>query len=277
MAQSKRIIVTGAGRGIGRAIALELGAAGHSVALAARSREQIDAVAAEIAARARSIGSGARAVAIPADVTDRGSVEALVQRTVGEFGGVDVLVNNAGRFSAIGPTWETDVESFWGDITINVLGPYLLCRAVIPLMIGQGGGTIVNMIGGGAASPNPYGNAYGTSKAGLTRFTETLSKELAKHRISVFATNPGLVRTDMTELQLQTDAGKKWMTHIAKLFEDGVDRPPTDAARLIRTLVEGDYFELSGRRFGPDDDPAALLRDAKRIVHDDLRVLRFRE
>ena len=274
MEQPKRIIVTGAGRGIGRAIALELAAAGHAVALAARSHDQIDAVAAQIASGART---GGRAIAVPTDVTDRASVEALVERTVSEFGGVDVLVNNAGRFSAIGPTWETDPESFWGDITINVLGPYLLCRAVIPRMIAQGGGTIVNMIGGGAASPNPYGNAYGTSKAGLTRFTETLSKELAKHRISVFATNPGLVRTDMTELQLQTDAGKKWMTHIAKLFEDGVDRPPTDAARLIRTLVEGDYFELTGRRFGPDDDPATLLRDAKRIVHDDLRVLRFRE
>ncbi len=199
-----------------------------------------------------------------------------MSRTIEAFGWIDAVVNNAGSFNTIGPTWESDPDSFWGDITINLLGPYLVCRAVIPRMIARGGGTIINMIGGGAASPLPYGNAYGTSKAGLTRFTETLAEELKSHRISVFATNPGLVRTAMTELQVQTDAGKKWLPGIAKHFTEGTDRPPTDAARLIRRLIEGDYFRLTGRRFGPEDDPAEVAADTETIIRDDLRTLRFR-
>lgn len=264
-----RVIVTGAGRGIGRAIATELASRGHTVVLASRTESQLRETAAAID------DAGGRSIVVPTDVTDAGSVDALVSRTIAELGAVDAVVNNAGSFNTIGPTWETDPEGYWNDITINLRGPYLLCRAVIPHMIDAGGGTIVNMIGGGTANPIPYGNAYGTSKAGLMRFTETLAQEVKPHGIAVFATNPGLVRTDMTRLQVNTEQGKKWMGRIAKLFDEGVDRPPTDAALLIRRLLEGEYFALTGRRFGPDDDPAEVARDTERIVAEDLRTLRF--
>lgn len=274
----RSIIVTGAGRGIGRAIALELASRGHHLALASRTAEQLAVVADEITAAASGrSGPEPNAIVVPTDVTDRAAVDALVDRTVAEFGGVDAIVNNAGSFRTIGPTWETDPDTYWGDITINLRGPYLVCRAAIPHMIAAGGGTIVNMIGGGTAKPNPYGNAYGTSKAGLMRFSETLAAELREHAISVFATNPGLVRTDMTMLQVESAAGRQWLPHIERLFDEGVDRPPTDAAILIRRLIEGDYLALTGRRFGPTDDPEALLADAARIVEHDLRTLRFRE
>ena len=266
----KVAIVTGAGRGIGRAISTELAGRGHTVVLASRTEAQLQQTATAIR------DTGGKAIVVPTDVTDRASVEALVARTIAEAGRVDAIVNNAGRFNTIGPTWDTDPDSYWTDITVNLLGPFLLCRTVIPHMITRGTGTIINMIGGGAASPIPYGNAYGTSKAGLMRFSETLAAELKEHRISVFATNPGLVRTEMTELQLSTDAGKKWMRGIATAFADGVDRPPTDAALLIRRLIEGDFFVLTGRRFGPEDDPEKVAEDADRIVADDLRTLRFR-
>lgn len=273
MSNAKRIILTGAGRGIGRAIAHELAQQGHRVALVARSADQIEKVAGEIAGMP---GAGT-ALPIAADVTDTVSVDTLVGQVAEAFGGIDALVNNAGRFQHLGPTWEADPEEFWGDITVNLRGPFLLCRAVIPHLIAQGSGTVINMIGGGTANPNPYGNAYGTSKAGLMRFSETLAAELKEHGVSVFATNPGLVRTEMTEYQLVTAKGKRWMQRIAKAFDDGVDRPPTDAARLIRRLIEGDYFRLTGRRFGPSDDPAEILKDADHIIENDLRTLRFRE
>ncbi len=272
--QGKAVIVTGAGRGIGREISLELARAGYSVALVARTGAQIESVAQEILDEAGAPG-GVRALALPADVTDPAAVEDAVGKTVEAFGGIEALVNNAGRFQAIGPTWETDPERFWGDITINVRGPYLMCRAAIPHMLKAGRGTIINMIGGGTGNPNPYGNAYGTSKAALMRFTETLAAELKEEGISVFATNPGLVRTEMTEYQLITEEGKRWMRRMAQAFDDGVDRPPTDAARLIRRLVEGDYFALTGRRFGPADAPAEVLADIDRIVKEDLRTLRL--
>jgi NAD(P)-dependent dehydrogenase (short-subunit alcohol dehydrogenase family) len=271
MADEKRIIITGAGRGIGRAIALELASRGHRLMLTSRTSEEISAVAAEI-----NDTAGGQARAIPSDVTDREAMEDLVAQAIEFMGGVDVVVNNAGSFNTLGPTWDVDPESYWRDLEINLRGPFLLCRAVIPHMIERGVGTIINMIGGGAAGPIPYGNAYGTSKAGLTRFTETLAHELKPHGISVFATNPGLVRTAMTELQLQTEAGKKWMIQIAQAFRDGVDRPPTDAALLIRRLVEGDFFALTGRRFGPDDDPNEVAKETEKILDEDLRTLRFR-
>ncbi len=270
-----KIIVTGSGRGIGRAIALELGTRGHTVVLASRTEAQLRETADQIAKAEGSGEKAGRAIVVPTDVTDLAAVERLVDRTLSEAGGLDAVVNNAGSFNTIGPTWETDPESYWKDLTVNLRGPFLICRTVIPHMIAQGYGTIVNMIGGGAAGPIPYGNAYGTSKAGLTRFTETLAAELKEHKVSVFATNPGLVRTEMTELQLETDAGKRWMGRIAQLFDQGVDRPPTDAALLIRRLLEGDYFALTGRRFGPEDDPAEVITHADEILEKDLRTLRF--
>ena len=268
--KNERVILTGAGRGMGKAIALELAGAGHKLVLASRTEQQITEVAAEITS------SGGTAVAVPTDVADQASVEALIQRAIEEYGGVDAIVNNAGRFNTIGPTWEVDPENFWKDITVNLRGPFLMCRTVIPRMIEQGHGTIINMIGGGSGGAIPNGNGYGTSKAGLTRFTETLSVELKEHGISVFATNPGLVRTEMTELQLYSEAGKKWMKGIEKAFRDGVDRPPTDAARLIRRLLADDYFVFTGRMFGPDDNPEEIKPDADRILEEDLRMLRFR-
>lgn len=268
---SKTIVVTGAGRGIGRAIAIELAARGHTAVLTSRTASELE----ETAGLIRE--SGGTSIAVPADVTDVASVESLVKRAIDEAGSIDAVVNNAGSFNTIGPTWETDPESFWRDITINLRGPYLVCRAVIPHMIAQGKGTIINMIGGGTANPFPYGNAYGTSKAGLMRFTESLAAEVRGHGISVFATNPGLVRTAMTELQVTSEAGKKWMGRITELFAEGADRPPTDAATLIRRLVEGDYFALTGRRFGPEDDPAEVVKQADTIVERDLRTLRFQE
>ncbi len=265
------IIVTGAGRGIGKAIAMELIGAGHDVSLAARSEEQL----AEVVREAERLPG--RALACATDVTNAEDVASLVRQTEGAFGPIQAVVNNAGAFEAIGPTWEVDPESYWNDLTVNLKGPYLVCRAVIPAMVAQGYGTIINMIGGGSAGPIPYGNAYGTSKAGLTRFTETLAHELQPHGITVLATTPGLVRTTMTELQLNSAAGKRWMSRIGDAFEEGKDRPPTDAARLVRGLIEGDFFQLSGRRFTPDDIPEQVASDANRIVAEDLRTLRFRE
>jgi NAD(P)-dependent dehydrogenase (short-subunit alcohol dehydrogenase family) len=265
----KVVIVTGAGRGIGRAIALELASGGHSVVAAARSLDQLEGVTREIA---RSAGS---ALAVPTDVTVPSEVDTLIEKALDTYDRIDAIVNNAGSFRTIGPTWETDVESFWGDITVNIKGPYLVCRAAVPHMLSAGKGTVINMIGGGTGTPFPYGNAYGTSKAALMRFTESLAAELKEHGISVFATGPGLVRTEMTEYQVVTDAGKRWLPRITKLFEQGVDRPPEDAARLIRRLVEGDYFALTGRHFGPTDDPAEVIKQADEILEHDLRTLRF--
>ena len=133
------------------------------------------------------------------------------------------------------------------------------------------------MIGGGTGTPFPNGTAYGSSKAALMRFTESLDKEVFEKGVMVFAMGPGLVRTAMTELQLQTDAGKKWMGGIKKAFENNVDVPPTLAAELAVNLASGRCDDLHGRAFQSHGDVDAILAEKDRIVAEDLMTLRMRE
>ena len=132
------------------------------------------------------------------DVTDQGDVEALMAETVTNHGKIDLLVNNAGRFMAIGPAAEVAPQNWWQDVTVNVFGTYLCCRAAIPHMQARGAGKIVVMAGGGSLAGFSYGSGYGTSKAALVRFAETLQLEVKEHGITVYAISPGLVRSEMT-------------------------------------------------------------------------------
>ncbi len=264
-------IVTGGGRGIGREIACALAAEGAAVAVVSRTAAQVD----ESVNRIK--GEGGRAVGMAADVTDLAAVEAMVRRVEAELGPVDVLMNNAGSFAAIGPVVEVDPAAWWRDVTINLLGPFHTCRAVLPGMVSRGRGRIINMIGGGTGGPFPYGSGYGSSKAALMRFTESLDREVGDAGVRVFAMGPGLVRTAMTELQLTTEAGRRWMKRIHEMFAQGSDVPPTMAARLAVEIASGRLDELHGRAFGVRDDLDQVLAQKDRIVAEDLKTLRLQE
>jgi NAD(P)-dependent dehydrogenase (short-subunit alcohol dehydrogenase family) len=166
-------IVTGAGRGIGRQIALTQAAEGAKVALLARTASEIGAVAEEIGA------AGGVARAWPVDVTDLGAIERVVGEVEEEFGPVGLVTNNAAAFAAIGPIWEVDPTAWWRDVETNVRGPFHLCRAVLPAMMERKRGRIINMIGGGTSDSFPMGSGYATSKAGLLRFTECVADSVA--------------------------------------------------------------------------------------------------
>lgn len=263
------VIVTGAGRGIGRAIAHKCAAAGAKVAVASRTAAQLEQVAAEIG------DAGGIALAIPTDVTDRDSVERMVQKTESELGPVDLLVNNAGSFYSIGPVWETDPEAWWRDVTINVLGVYLCCHAVLPGMIERGQGRVINLIGGGATNPFPYGSGYGTSKAAVMRFTETLAAEVKAHGVKVFAMGPGLVRTALTEFQMESEEGRRWLSRIVKLLEAGKDVPPTLAGELAVEIGSGRFDTLAGRAVSVGFDHTAMETRADEIIEKDLYTLRL--
>ena len=258
-------IITGAGRGIGRAIAERLAAEGARVALVARSAEQLEAAAAEIRA------GGWSALAVPADITDAAGVAAMLERVEAALGPVDLLVNNAGSFYAIGPVWEVDPQKWWTDVTINLNGVFLCCRAVLPGMIGRDRGRIINLIGGGTGNPFPNGSGYGSSKAAVMRLTECLAEELRASgaRVSVFAMGPGLVRTALTEYQLRSPEGRKWMSRIETMFEEGRDVPPTRAAALAAELASGRFDRLAGRAFSIGDNLEEILKK-------DQKTLRFR-
>jgi citronellol/citronellal dehydrogenase len=199
--EGKVALVTGASRGLGRDIALALARAGTIVVATARTESEgqspIPGTLAETVQAIRE--AGGRGLALRCDVTNEEEVQGLVARTLLEFGKVDILVNNAGIQTAPVPTWELQVRHWDLLFRVNVRGPFLLCRAVIPEMMRQGGGHIINISSRAAIGPGPGpyppgtrggGTVYGTTKAALERFTQGLAAELAPHRIAVNALSP---------------------------------------------------------------------------------------
>jgi NAD(P)-dependent dehydrogenase (short-subunit alcohol dehydrogenase family) len=266
-------IVTGAGRGIGRAIAQRYAEEGAKVALVARTTSQLEAVAAEIRR-----GGGA-ALAISTDVTDHNAVRAMARRVEEELGPVDLLVNNAASFYCLGPSWEVDPDKWWTDVTINVLGVFLCCREVVPGMVARRKGRVINLIGGGVDGPLPYGSGYAISKAAVMRFTETLAAELNEFGVMVFALRPGLVRTALTEYQMQSEEGQRYFSHITQRFKDDNDVPPTLAASLAVEFASGRFDALSGRYLRVEDDLGKDLDQVeaqiREILEKDLHTLRL--
>jgi 3-oxoacyl-[acyl-carrier protein] reductase len=185
----KTALVTGGGRGIGRAVALALGREGVAVCLAARSQEQIAAVAAEITA------SGGRAFPVRADLRDENDIRSVVAATTKEFGGIDILVNNAGLgyFSRVGEMKTSHFDEMW---QVNMRGVFLLTREVLPLMIGRGGGDIVNV--SSLAGRNSFigGAGYSATKWALIGFSRSLMLEVRENNIRVITLCPGSVDTD---------------------------------------------------------------------------------
>jgi NAD(P)-dependent dehydrogenase (short-subunit alcohol dehydrogenase family) len=266
---SRVAIVTGAGRGIGSIIAKAFAREGAAVALVSRTISQLKQVQAEI------FDSGGKSIVIPTDVSEETAVEAMVERVEKELGPIDVLMNNAGSFAAIGPVSHVDPATWWKDVTINLFGVFLCCRAVLQGMMERKRGWIINMIGGGTATPFPYGSGYGSSKAAVMRFTECLAKEAGEYNIAVFAMGPGLVRTAMTEYQLTTDEGRRWLPRIKGMFEENKDVPPTMAAELAVSLASGNFDELTGRAFSVHDDLEKILDQKEQIIQKDRKTLRL--
>ena len=190
-------------------------------------------------------GGVARAFAV--DIADLDAVTKTFAAIEGDLGPVGLLTNNAGSFAAIGPIWTVEPEAWWRDIEINIRGTFNCCRAAIPAMMARGRGRIIIMTGGGTATSFPSGSGYATSKAGLLRFTECVSDSLAGSGVLVFAMDPGLVRTAMTEYQLTSEAGRTHLPNIPRLFEAGVDVPPALAARLSVEIGSGRFDRLAGR------------------------------
>ena len=242
-------LVTGGGRGIGADVAHELAAAGMRVAVSARTRDQIEAVAEQVGG-----------VAIEGDVGRAEDVERMVAATERELGPIDLLVANAGIGMRETAAWEMDPAEWWRTFEVNVLGVYLCCRAVVPGMLERGRGRIVITGSGAAYLPGTTQTAYGASKAAVVRLGETLAGQL-EGRIPVFPISPGLVRTEMT----------------SRFPDDLPWTPPECAPRLVRALASGRFDRLSGRYLHAEHDPPESL-DGRidEILADDLNAIRLR-
>ena len=262
-------VVTGAGRGIGREIALHQARAGARVAVLARTAREIEETRSMIA------GEGGTAIALSLDLVDRPAVEHAFDRIVEELGPIDTLVNNHGSFRAFGPIWDCDPDIWWGDVEINLRGTFHTSRTTAPRMLARRKGRIINLVGGGTGASFPHGSGYAASKAAVMRFTECLNDTTKAGGVLAFAVDPGLVRTAMTELQLNSEAGKTHLPGIKQLFEDSVDIPPTRAAALIADIAGGRFDPLAGRMLRGVEDRDALEREMQAIVAKDGRALRL--
>jgi len=241
-------LVTGGGRGIGANIARELRAGGARIAIAARSSDELEAVAYDI-----------DAYPVVADVSRRDSVDEMVRAVEANLGPIDVLCANAGVLSSDERAWEADPAEWWRTFEVNVLGVYLCCRAVIPGMLSRERGRIVITGSGAAYLPGSSNSAYSASKAAVWRFGEVLARQL-EGRIPVFVFSPGLVRTRMT-----TWAG-----------DDAPWTSPELAPKLVRVLASGRADALAGRYIHVEhDDIDALIARADEIRENDLNAIRL--
>ncbi len=251
-------LVTGASRGIGRAIAVALSISGHAVGLLGRD----PAALAETAA----LCTGPTSVVL-ADVTDGVAVALAVGSVVAALGPIDLLVNNAGLIDAAEVLpWEADPDQWWSVVEANLRGPFLTSRAVLPSMVARGAGRIVNINSG--MGPRPYTDysAYSVSKGALARLTDCLATALDGTGVTIFDVSPGLVRTEMTEaMPIWTDARPaQW-------------NPVANVVNFILAVTRGEVDALSGRFVHASrDDLADLLARADDIRAADARTLRLR-
>ncbi|WP_035670581.1 3-ketoacyl-ACP reductase [Flavobacterium sp. 83] len=196
--KNKNALITGAGKGIGKAIALALAKEGVNIILVARTQEEIDSVAAKV----RSLR--VKALAITADVADINSVNVAVEKALAEFGTIDILINNAG-IAAFGKFLELEPTDWERIIQVNLMGTYYVTRAVLPNMIERQTGDIINISSTAGLSGNALTSAYSASKFAVLGLTESLMQEVRKHNIRVTALTPSTVATDMAKELNLTD------------------------------------------------------------------------
>jgi NAD(P)-dependent dehydrogenase (short-subunit alcohol dehydrogenase family) len=193
-------LITGGSRGIGRAVALAMAAAGAKVAVCARHLDACEAVAAEITAR------GGQAIAIAGNVGRAEDAVAIIDGAVGGLGALDILVNNAATNPHFGPLVDAEDAAVDRIFQVNVQGPLRLVGAAVRAWMGEHGGSIINMASVGGISPEPMIGAYNASKAALINLTRTLAQELGASGIRVNAIAPGLVETDFARVLIETPA-----------------------------------------------------------------------
>lgn len=245
----KTAVVTGGSRGIGAHLSRALADAGWHVVVCARSQESMRAIRGDLTAAGHDFST------LAVDVTDGAEVERLVQHVHEHRPSLDLLVNCAGLIEAEVPIWEADPEQWWDVMVTNVRGPFLMTRAVAPIMIEQGGGRIINLNSGAATRADPSLSAYTASKSALARITGATAAAGDGHGLYAFDLAPGVVKTDMTQAMDVHQGRTEWTD-------------PQDVIELALALADGELDGFSGRmvRAGSDDLDTLRLKSAEGLA-----------
>jgi NAD(P)-dependent dehydrogenase (short-subunit alcohol dehydrogenase family) len=266
-------LITGGGRGLGRAFAIALAQHGVKVAITGRTEAEIQATAHAITE------SDGRAIAIAGDVTDRQTAEQTVARAEAELGPIDLLINNAGMLQALGVVADIDADDWWREVEVNLRGPFLFAKAVLPGMIVRRRGRIINVASGAGLQAIATGSAYCVSKAALIRLSETIALETSAYGIATFAIHPGTVRTPMNAYLHDAEAvgrsAPELQQWFRQLYADGKDTPIERPVELILTLASGRADVLSGCFLDTHNDIDALIADAEAIQRDERLRMRL--
>ena len=243
-------VVTGAGKGIGAAIAQSLAEAGADVALVARTASDLDEVAATVRA------AGRRALVFPADLNDVSVLPTLLARVVAELGGLDIVVNNAGGSTSY-PFLYTRVEHLEGSFHFNVSVPFELSRLAVPLLLERGGGSIINVSSVAGSKTTRGGLVHGTMKAALSHMTRMMAQDLAP-RIRVNAVLPGAIETAaLARLLAKMDPSvRATMIERTPMRRNGV---PDDIAPMVVYLASPAAAWITGKLYDIDGNASADL------------------
>ena len=246
--QGRIALITGGGRGIGRAIAFAYAAEGARLALASRTASELRETADAI-----TNAHGTEVHTFIVDVSSRQQMDGAVASVLDRYGAIDVMVNNAGHIGPMGRLWDNDPDEWDRTIAVHLLGTFYGCRAVIPSMLARGAGRIVNMSGVGG----PNTSAYDVAKTGIVNLTENLALELAGTPITVNAISPGSIHTRMWEetRDLALEIGDMATYERGVRVTSGEGASIERAAQLAVFLGSDGCGNLSGRLIRAFVDP----------------------
>ena len=246
-------IVTGGGRGIGRAIAQKFAAEGAALVVAARSKKEVEQVAAEIQL------AGGKSLAVAADVAREKDCEKIVNAARKAFGAIHILVNNAGILGPIRTVEKVTIDEWDEVMAVNLRGPFLLSQLVLPEMYKRGSGSILNITSVAAKAAFQFNSPYAASKAGLMGLTRVVAAEAARKGVRVNALSPGPVPETKMSQEIQAELGKCYRVDKDKLFRQSLEgvlqgRPQTveEIASAALFLVSDQSSAITGQTLNVD-------------------------
>ncbi len=258
-------LITGGGRGFGRAIALRLASEGVAVTVTARTQAELDQTVSEIKS------AGGNGFAVSGDVTRPEDVARIVHEATECFGPVTLLINNAGIPGPFAPTWVADPAEWWFAQEVHIRAPFMFIRELLPSMVECRAGRIIVVSAIGSYRVDHSMSAYCLGKTAQNRLVQLTAAEVKEFGVSAFAIDPGFVITELAEITMRDPGAQRWRPEMIKILkqrkaEPGSDRDLERCAQRCVDLASGRYDGLSGSYLELNDDLEELLRKAQKTT-----------